>query len=94
MAAANANAAAAAAAARALKTSQEHELKTALDVLKETLQEEGWDAYERTFLRLQEHNDWNAGLLDTRVNANGQLTAPWNRAGETAEEQQDRKTFS
>ncbi len=42
---------------------------------------------------VRDHNDWNLGLLDTTVNANGQLTNPWNAAGETDEERQDRKNI-
>ena len=87
-----ANIAMASAAAR-LKAGQEHELKTALDVPRDVLQDLGWDAYSRGFLRLRDHNDWAAGLLDTTTNAHGQLTAPWNVATETEEERQDRKNI-
>ena len=79
--------------ARRLKAEQEHELKIGLDLMKDVLKNDGWEAYQRKFLRMQTHNDWDSRLLDTTQDDNGDLTNVWNIANETAEQLQDRKNI-
>ena len=78
-------------AAARLQSNQEREFDSGIKILeKDELKVEGknWEDYKRAFGRLQYSYGWAPGLINLDVAGH-----PWNQAGETPEQMEDRKNI-